>query len=312
MSASMQGLLPEGLSKCLRQPGTARPTRIESFRCAQRVFDISLQPGLTLAEAVGAQAARHGITAGAVTLQGAVLEPMRFVLPAYAETDRHVAYYSATHAPEGPVRLEAATASFGCKDGAAFLHCHALWRDAAGRELAGHILPNEARLAAPLQARLTGTDEVSLQARFDPETNFTLFRPEAAPGHGAAGGLIVAQIGPNEDFISAIETICQRHGLRQGRVLSGIGSLIGVKFADGREIPAQPSELLVLEGEIRPGPDGAGMAEIEIVLVDVAGRLHRGRPAKGLNPVLICAELFIADHAGDPPAETARSLTPPR
>ncbi|WBO59218.1 hypothetical protein GT370_19585 [Acidocella sp. MX-AZ03] len=48
------------------------------------------------------------------------------------------------------------------------------------------------------------------------------------------------------------------------------------------------------------------------MLVDVAGRLHRGRPAKGLNPVLICAELFIADHAGDPPAEMARSLTPPR
>ena len=94
--------------------------------------------------------------------------------------------------------------------------------------------------------------------------------------------------------------------------MSGIGSLIGVRFTDGRDVPAQPTELLVLEGEIRPRPDGAGMAEIEIVLVDVAGRLHRGRPAKGLNPVLICAELFIADRAGDPPAEMARNLTPPR
>lgn len=308
----MQCLLPEGLRKCLRQPGPARPTRIESFRCAQRIFDIDLQPGLTLAEAVGAQAARHGITAGAVTLHGTLLAPMRFVLPAHAESDQHVAYYSATHAPEGTVRLDAATASFGFKDGAAFLHCHALWRDAAGREMAGHILPSEARLAAPLNARLTGTGEVSLQARFDPETNFTLFRPEAADGTGAAGGLIVARIGPNEDFISAIETICRRHGLRQGRILSGIGSLIGVRFTDGRDVPAQPTELLVLEGEIRPGPDGAGMAEIEIVLVDVAGQLHRGRPAKGLNPVLICAELFIATTEEPPPAEMARNLTPPR
>ncbi|WP_112312762.1 PCC domain-containing protein [Pseudogemmobacter bohemicus] len=292
MQLSDEGLLPEALARRLTHAGPSGGERIESFAGPLIRAKVRLVPGQSLAAAVGTAAAELDITAGAITLTGARLDPVRYVMPTYARTPEHVAYYSDTYAPAEGFTLEFATATFGFRDNGPFLHCHALWRDAAGVLCGGHILPLDTTLAEPLEAELTGTGAAVMRAEFDPETRFTLFRPFATSQ--AQGRFITAHIRPNEDFITAIERIALRHGIRQGRILSGIGSTVGVVFEDGTVVEEIPTELLITEGQITTA-DGTPRADVTMILIDAQGRLLSGRPARNLNPVLICAELFIED-----------------
>lgn len=276
------------------QIGPSGGARIESYAGSLIRAKVLLVPGQSLAAAVGAAAAELGIKAGAITLSGARLDPVRYVMPTYARTPEHVAYYSDTYAPAEGFTLEFATATFGFRDGGPFLHCHALWRDAAGMLCGGHILPLDTTLAEPLEAELTGTGAAVMRAEFDPETRFTLFRPFATGSTAEQGRFITAHIRPNEDFLTAIERIALRHGIRQGRILSGIGSTVGVVFEDGTAVEEIPTELLITEGQIT-NTNGTPRADVTMILIDAQGRLLSGRPARNLNPVLICAELFIED-----------------
>ncbi len=252
---------------------------------------MTLRPGQSLAAAVGEVAATLGITAGAINLTGASLSPVRYVMPTYARTLDHVAYYSDTYAVDAGFVIEFATATFGFRDGEPFLHCHALWRNVKGELCGGHILPLDTMLAAPLTTHFLGTNTVEMRAEFDPETNFTLFRPfQKQPGEGK---LVVAHIRPNEDFVTAIERIAVAHGVEHGRIISGIGSTVGVVFEDGLIVSEIPTELLITDGYITPGPGSMPQVDVEMILIDSSGNLHRGRPARGQNPVLICAEIFI-------------------
>ena len=129
----------------------------------------------------------------------------------------------------------------------------------------------------------------------DPETNFSLFHPV---GEKQAGGdCIVASIRPGEDLVEAIEALCVRHGVVRATIRSGVGSIVGVIFDDGRRVEEHPTEFFVTEGLIRPGPDDAPRLDLTIGLADVRGDLHQGRPARGCNPVLICCELLIGVEA---------------
>ncbi|RDW13384.1 PCC domain-containing protein [Paracoccus thiocyanatus] len=295
MQLSDEGLAPGALTRRLKHAGRSEGDRIESLAGPLIRATVRLEAGQSLAAAVGAAAAGLGITAGAVTLTGAQLDPVRYVMPTYARTREHVAYYSDTYAPEQGFALEFATATFGFREGGPFLHCHALWRDAAGTLCGGHILPLDTILAEPLRAELTGTGAVEMRAEFDPETRFTLFRPFATGRAPATGRFITAHIRPNEDFVTAVERIAQRHGISKGRTLSGIGSTVGAVFEDGTVVEAIPTELLVTDGRITSHADGAPVADLTMFLIDAHGRLTRGRPARNLNPVLICAEIFIED-----------------
>ena len=141
-------------------------------------------------------------------------------------------------------------------------------------------------------------------AEFDPETNFTLFRPLLARPVPVPDGVekgVVACIRPNEDLLEAVEEACRKHGVSQGIIRSGVGSIVGAEFDDGRRVEEVPTEIVVLNGRISPDPSGLGRAEIKIALIDASGTIHHGRLARGCNPVLICFELVLETASSPPP-----------
>ena len=283
----------------LVQPGPALLPRVASLPGHARPLAFTLQPGLTLQEAVIRPLRDADIVSAAVELEGGALAPFAYVLPAPSPDATHAAWYSATHAPRGGARLERACALLGLRDGLPALHCHAVWTEAEdGARRAGHVLPERSIVAAPIAARAWGLSGLAFQAMTDAETNFTLFHPVArgpvALPPPAAVRIAALRIRPNEDVTKAIEAVCRRHGFARAVLRGGLGSLVGARFADGRAAVEDPAtELLVAAGVVAPDAAGEPRGEIAVALVDMRGRLHEGRLARGLNPVCITFEAVL-------------------
>jgi predicted DNA-binding protein with PD1-like motif len=281
----------------IRHPGPVDPHRIDSLAGRSHALDFTLARGMSLLDAVAAPLDAAELTGAGITFKHVRFKPFRYVLPAFSPDTAHVAYYSATQAPEEEIEVVCANLTYGRKDGGPFLHCHAMWRDRTGRLCGGHVLPSEAFVSAPGQAVAFGTAQIAMLSKFDPETNFTLFRPvapEAAPVTNTAGPrCILARLKPNVDLIEGIEEVCRRHDIRHALVRSGVGSIVGTEFEDGRVIREHPTEMLVLGGQVAPDRSGQPHADLSIAVADTRGDLHEGKPVRGRNPVLICFELVL-------------------
>ncbi len=272
-------------------PGPPAPDRIQAALTPLVKIEATLQPGQSFCDSIGQVLAAEGITAAALQFRDLTFQPMRYVQPAHSTDPGRVAWYSATRAPRGVVAMDRIAASYGQKDGAPFIHCHALWTDDAGQMQGGHILPHEARLARPARMIAHGTRDAALTARPDPETGFALFDLAPAPRRGE-GRLVVARLRPNVDLVTGCQEVCAALGVNSARVLSGIGSTIGAQLEGQPEITAVPTELIVTEGRITRSAAGWEV-DLPVGLIDIDGRVHRGRPERGANPVLICFELFL-------------------
>ncbi len=281
----------------LKQPGPAAAHRIESVRVPLEVLDFVLEPGLTLNEAVARPLSAAGITAAAVSFTDGALAPFRYVMPAPSPDLDHAAWYSDTHAPEGETRIAAATLTFGSRDRAPFIHCHAVWDDAEGRRAGGHILPHDSIVARPIQARAWGTRAARIAARLDPETNFTLFAPEAPavthPPASGPGHLLLARLRPNIDVCTALEDLCRQHNVRHARIRGSLGSLVGAVFEDAEPLQDPATEFLVREGHVAPGPSGDLEAHLRIAIVGLSGALREGWLTRGANAVCITCEFAL-------------------
>ena len=142
----------------LAHPGPRAPDRRQAAPATLRPLAGRLRAGRPVMDEVARLFADGGCRGGMLWLDGVVCDPMRFVLPALATDDQHAAFYSATHAPDGPVRIGASTASVGWRDGAPFLHCHGQWSGGFGAAM-GHLLPlqlDRRRGGAGPRARLPG------------------------------------------------------------------------------------------------------------------------------------------------------------
>jgi predicted DNA-binding protein with PD1-like motif len=283
--------------KEIRHPGPVDPNRIDSFEGRSRRLDFTLAHGMSLLDAVAMPLAAAGLEGAGVTFRQVRFRPFRYVLPAFSPDAEHVAYYSAIFAPEDEIEITHANLTYGRNNDGPFLHCHATWRDRTGRACGGHVLPLETFVSAPGPAAAVGTGQVAMVSKFDPETNFTLFRP-VAPGAALAKGeavprCILARIKPNVDLIEGIEEVCQRHHVRNALIRSGVGSIVGAEFDDGRMISEHPTEILVLSGQINPDRNGQPRTDLSIALIDTKGDLHEGKPVRGRNPILICFELVL-------------------
>jgi hypothetical protein len=239
-------------------------------------LDLRLEGGRLLLDAVAKAFAAAGYRSGYVRLADAVLNPLVYVIPADAPDDTHAAWYSDTFHPDGPVTVTEAGLFLGIRDGAPFFHCHGLWQTDQGLRM-GHALPGETWLAQDVTVSGWGITGAIFDALPDAETNFTLFTPTAF-GPVAPPNATLTAIRPNEDFCQTLDRIAA------GARVDGIGSLIGCWFDDGREVSAQPTEILITR---------ATGGEVEIALVDRAGDIHQGRPRAGANPVFVTFELLI-------------------
>jgi predicted DNA-binding protein with PD1-like motif len=201
-------------------------------------------------------------------------------MPGPADDESHVAYFSAPRAPDGITRIERANVTFGWANGKPFIHCHAVWVEHDGRRRGGHIIPGETVVAEAGEAAAWGFRGIRIEATPDPETNFTLFQPSG----GEAGRDMVVRVKPNEDILSALESI----GLKNAVVRGSLGSLIGASFADGGRVGDHATEVLVREGWVRDG-----VAALDLLVVDMRGEVHAGWLQRGENPVCITFDLFL-------------------
>lgn len=279
----------------LQQPGPAAVERFESFEGVGRKFDFILKPGLSLNEAIARQLRDANIKAAALVLEGGAFAPFHYLMPALSTDGDHAAWYSEPYAPAGEARLENGNATFGERDGAVFIHCHAIWIEPDGKRSAGHILPHETIISQPIRATAWGVEEVRMVSEPDEETAFTLFHPVPVGGVVIAGKgprTVIARVGPNEDIIETLEVICRKHGFAEATLRGGVGSLIGARYADGPKVEDIATEVFVTQGFVSAQSIGT---HLEIAMVDTRGNITGGSLLRGENPVCITFELCLEE-----------------
>jgi predicted DNA-binding protein with PD1-like motif len=269
----------------LVQPGPIHPVRIDSICGAAVPLRFTLRKGLTLTEALTGPLIAAGFQSATLTLKGGAFNPFSYVMPGPADNETHVAYFTAPRAPEGTTRIEQANATFGWADDKPFLHCHAAWIEPDGARRGGHILPHESIVSEEAEVEAWGFHTIRVATAPDAETNFTLFQPG---GVSAPGSAAFARVKPNEDIVTALETIAAAHGMPNALVRGSLGSLIGACFTDGRTVPDHATEVLVRKGVV-----SGGLAALDLLVVDMAGQVHEGMLARGENPVCITFDLVL-------------------
>ena len=284
--------------KTLAQPGPAQAERLESVDGPARSARFDIPAGQSLTAGISAGMQQAGLRSGTVRLADVEVASLQYVRPTDTDDGEHVAFYSATHRIDAPVRLLLAVATFGEKDGRPFAHCHALWTDAQGRVKGGHLHGDHVSVCADTPATAWGLGNAAMVVEFDRETNFSLFRPcvvgdvSTAPTTGAR--CVVAKVRPNEDLLTSIENACARHGLRRARIAGSVGSIVGATFTDGRRVSDTATEILVMSGRV-DADDLGPRASLTIALIDPRGDVHFGDLARGENAVLICFELVLVE-----------------
>jgi predicted DNA-binding protein with PD1-like motif len=272
----------------LVQPGPSHPERIESFEGRSRRLEFSLQPGLSLNDALTRPLVAAGMRSAALVFEGGALGPFSYVMPGPPTDDKHVAYFSAPRSPSGETVVEIANATFGWRDDAPFVHCHGAWIEEGTHRRGGHMLPHETIVAVATTVHAWALPDIEIRADPDPETNFTLFHPVPAAAATEGDRTIVARIRPNQDITTAIETIARHHHLAAAIVRGSLGSLIGAHFADGSRVTDHATEVLVRSGHVH-----GGETVLDMLVVDMAGMVHEGRLVRGDNPVCITFELVL-------------------
>lgn len=280
----------------IQQPGPVLQPRLLAAEGRGEPFRFTLEPGLLLVEAVRRGFTAAGYVSGTVQLSDAAFGPFTYVMPALSKDDEHAAFYSEFFRPEGITRMHAGALSFGTRDGAAFFHCHGLWREAGGKESGGHVIPEEAVVAEACEVEAFGVRGAQFEVMADPETNFRIFHPATEPGRPGEGTrAFVVRLRPNQDFCGALEAFCRDHGIARARIHGGVGSTIGVRLADGTVFENFATEVYIERGTIERNVDSQLAAAVDIGLIDYTGRIARGRLTRGDNPVLMTFELVIEE-----------------
>ena len=272
--------------RTLQHPGPVHPQRIETVQDEPRFLEFALQPGLSLADALTAPLVKAGLRSGTIAFGGGALSPFRYVMPGPPDSEAHVAYFSAAREPAGETRIERANATFGWNGGAPVVHVHGAWIEPDGSRRGGHMLPPECVVVRPMSAQAWGFAAADIAMAEDAETNFTLLQLSGESVDGARG--VVARVRPNEDITLAVEEVAHRHGLRNATVRGSLGSLVGARFVDGRVVEDHATEVLIRAGSVRDG-----RAALEMLVVDMEGRVHEGVLARGENAVCITFDLVL-------------------
>lgn len=284
--------------RSIEHPGPVHDQRVQSIPTAVRKAEMEVPSGNSLLGGLTAAVLAQGASSAVFSLHGGSLAPMAFFMPALSKSPDHAVYFSDRFEAAGAARLESGCITFGLRDGLPWLHCHAVWTESDGRRRCGHISPEESRIEEPIRLSAWLIDGADFVVGADPETNFSLFQAAAVPAPDVEANALVVRVRPNEDLCTALETVCQAHGITQARVRGGVGSLVGAAFDDGRTVEPFVTEVFIREGVIAPGPDGTLRAQVDVSMVDNTGQMAEGRLSRGQNPVLVTFEIVLEETGG--------------
>ena len=122
-----------------------------------------------------------GAPGGAFVMVGGAVARLTLMTGGPGDSGPPMRFYG-PHVLAAPLVVVAGAGGSGVdEDGTRFSHCHAAFRDAAGRCVGGHLMPGETIAG---RGGMT-VDVVPLlggcfRRRLDPETSFTIFHPDAA------------------------------------------------------------------------------------------------------------------------------------
>ncbi|MEV0700497.1 PPC domain-containing DNA-binding protein [Saccharopolyspora sp. NPDC050389] len=293
--------LPFARPELLRHPGPADALRVDAHRADALRRIQHLAPDSSILDALWEPLERTGRTAGKAELVGGTFGHLRYCIPAHCPDGSRVATFSDPIEDRRPVSLVLASATLGLRDGARWMHCHALWVDADGVVRAGHLLPETEIGDPPPRAVVDALSGVRLESAPDAETNLPIFhhRPEGAATVQTPTGtreVLVARVKPNEDIVQAVEKLCLARDFRAALVRASVGSLVGARLrvADRViEVPGPAVEVIALVGEVRTDARGVPAATLTATLVGESGQVFGGELISGANPVAITYELFL-------------------
>jgi hypothetical protein len=267
----------------IRHPGPETQLRMVSAMGEVSQHRVCMNAGQILLSAIAQLMDNADCDSGMIVLDGVDIGPFDYVMPSYSNDNQHAAWYSETHSCKA-ARLNNATAIVGRRDGAWWMHCHALW-DAENGVGMGHLLPDKVTLASDATVTLYAFNGGRFDVALDPETAFPIFHVSGEErSHGNA---LIAKINPHIDVYTAIEKLIGEAGFAHARIF-GIGSLVGARFDEGRPMDCPISEVLV-----SPGASWDGSLKLPVHCVDTDNKLFYGNILKGDGPVLITFELMI-------------------
>ena len=127
---------------------------------------------------------------------------------------------------------------------------------------------------------------------------------------GKLGKVVALRLQPGTDVLLGLTEACNRAGINNGVILSGIGSLDGVKFCNPVELPTKagygygevlhltgPIELTSAAGIICHDDEGNTNLHVHIGLSDRYGNAHGGHLVEGTK-VLLTVDVVIAEIEG--------------
>jgi len=274
-------------SHLIRHPGPPTTPRRHVVPGAAAPFEFVLGDGEIFLAAVAAAMEAAGCDSAVIRLDGLVIGPYNYVMPDRSPDDQHAAWYSKTHSGKKAV-LDRGTAIVGRRDGAWFLHCHAIWDDEERGRCAGHLLPDQVTIAASYSGTGYAFTGGCFDVTADAETNFSFFRPKKLAETGKVNAAIVS-LAPHEDLSTSVSELTEDLGLGNTDIM-GIGSLIGADFTGAPSMDSPISEVLLLGGARRNSGD---TPHLPTFCVDPEGNFFEGDIVPGGAPVCVTFELIL-------------------
>lgn len=128
---------------------------------------------------------------------------------------------------------------------------------------------------------------------------------------GTFGRVVAFRLSPGEDLLDGIQSTCEKYGIHNGVILSGIGSLNGATFFDPVALPGTkagygysepivrtgPTELISASGCVCQGERGEVLLHVHCCFADSDGNTFSGHLIQG-NRVLLTADLVIGEFDG--------------
>ncbi len=136
--------------------------------------------------------------------------------------------------------------------------------------------------------------------------------PSAFHATGRFAKAVPVRLRPGTDVMEGLKQVCEQHGITQGAILMGIGSLrqlsyqvltpkpetkLGAGYTDPVVVPG-PVEILSLQGVIFQSEAGEMLLHVHGTFSDQYGKVYAGHVVAGANPILATLDAVVAEVAG--------------